>query len=324
MISRDSPASHPAVPGGKAEHHYRHMNAIVRRTLVVGSCLGLFPLQAQEAEQVEGTGTVSPDSSSEVSIVGELPDGTPPPPPEPKPRLVFEPDDIVASRTKDLGERQVTFQKVAPIELPPMAEPAPAVEGIADQDSSDRLGDYKERRFVFLGASAYVAADAPDRPRSYVRYWPTPGGKPVGLWINANLLWMTGFAEFETDETLYSLLMAISRVDLQRQAEIATRSGQEYQAPEVPEFPDETKASFVVVEGNPTEEELAPIQAMVDLYNSDKERLRIAYEGRVAAAEERARELRENPPAKKNLLIRYWRLDQAGQAGATPQPAVIR
>ena len=57
---------------------------------------------------------------------------------------------------------------------------------------------------------------------------------------------------------------------------------------------------------------------------SDKERLRIAYEGRLEAAEERVRELRENPPEKKNLLIRYWRLDAAGQAEAPPQPAVIR
>ena len=297
---------------------------ILYRTLIAGSCLGFLPLQAQEAEPAEATGTVPPAPSGEVTIVGDLTDGSPPPPPEPKPRLVFEPDDIIATRIKDLGERQVTFQKVAPIELPPIPEPAPTVEGAGAQDFSDQLGDLKEHQFVFVGASAYVAADAPDQPRSYVRYWPTPGGEPIGLWINANLLWMTGFAEFETDEKVYSLLMAISRVDLQRQAEIATRFGQEHQAPEMPEFPDETKASFVVVEGTPTGQELAPIQAMVDLYNSDKERLRIAYEGRLEAAEERVRELRENPPEKKNLLIRYWRLDAAGQAEAPPQPAVIR
>ena len=300
------------------------MTFILYRTLIAGSCLGLLPLQAQEAEPAEAAGTASPAPSGEVTIVGDLPDGTPPPPPEPKPRLVFEPDDIVSTRTKDFRERQVTFQKVAPIELPPMPEPTPAVEGAVAQDFSVQPGDLKERQFVFVGASSYVAADAPDRPRSYMRYWPTPGGEPVGLWINANLLWMTGFAEFETNEKVYSLLMAISRVDLQRQADIAARFGQEYQAPEMPEFPDETKASFVVVEGNPTEEDMAPIQAMVDLYNSDKERLRIAYEGRLEAAEERARELRENPPEKKNIIIRYWRLDDAGQAGATPQPAVIR
>lgn len=300
------------------------MAAIILRIFVFGFCLGLCSLDAQEAGPAEATGTNSPVLNGEVKIVGDLPNGTPQSPPEPKPRLVFEPDDIVSSRSRNFGERQVTFQKVAPINLPPMPEPAPTVQGARNQDFSARLGDFKERHFVFVGASAFVAADAPDQPRSYVRFWPTRGGEPVGLWINANLLWMTGFAEFETGEKVYSLLMAISRVELKRQADIATRFRQQYQAPGIPDFPDKTKASFVVVEGKPTSEDLAPIQAMVDLYNSDKERLRVAYEGRLEAAEERARELRENPPEKKNLLIRYWRLDDAGQAGATPQPAVIR
>lgn len=300
------------------------MAAIIPRILVFGSCLGLCSLHAQEAGPAEATGANSPVPDGEVKIVGGLPNGSPQPPPEPKPRLVFEPDDIVSSRSRDLGERQVTFQKVAPIALPPIPEPSSAVEGAQNQGFAARLGYFKERQFVFVGASAFVTADAPDQPRSYVRYWPTRGGEPVGLWINANLLWMTGFAEFETGEKVYSLLMAISRVDLKRQADIATRFRQIYQAPEVPHFPDKTRASFVVVEGNPTKEDLAPIQALVDLYNSDKERLRLAYEGRLEAAAERARELRENPPKKKNLLIRYWRLDDAGHAGATPKPAIIR
>ncbi|MDB6077072.1 MAG: hypothetical protein JWO82_819 [Akkermansiaceae bacterium] len=141
--------------------------------------------------------------------------------------------------------------------------------------------------------------------------------------MNANFLWLTGFAEVEAGDTIYSLLMAISSTEVENPAEIAGKFRSDSGAPEVPEF-DDSQASFVVAEGTPLEEDLAPIRALVALYNKDKERLRLAYQGRMEAAAERERELRLNPSAKKNIIIRYWRTDQAGQAGINPKAAEIR
>lgn len=314
------------------------MSALIRRSILFGSCLGLFPLYGQEStpsqpeesppSQQEGSAVPNPTPAvlpSDVRVVGEIPDGSPSAPAEPKPRLVFQPDDVIASRYKELGERVVTFQKVAPIELPPLPEPASAEGVLPDTEAlAQAREEYQKRRFVFLGASAYVSTQNPDQPRSYVRIWPSrPNAEPIGIWVNANFLWLTGFAEVEAGDTIYSLLMAISSTEVDNPAKVAAKLRRDSAAPEAPEF-DDTQASFVVAEGSPTEEDLAPIRALVALYNKDKERLRLAYQGRMEAAEERARELRENPPAKKNIVVRYWRLDQAGQNGATPKPADIR
>lgn len=308
------------------------MNALIRRIFFIGSCLGLLPLHAEEASpsQQEEPAVENPVAPAvvpgDVRVVGEIPDGSPSAPPEPKPRLVFQPDDVVASRTKELGERIVTFQKIAPIELPPLPEPEPIQEGaVLDSELLQAAREYHQtHQFVFLGASAYVSSQNPDKPRSYVQLWPKrPNAEPIGIWVNANFLWLTGFAEVEAGDTVYSLLMAISSVEVDNPTTLGSKIRRAQGFPEMPEF-DDTEATFVVAEGTPLEEDLAPIRALVALYNKDKERLRIAYEGRMAAAEEHARELRENPPAKKNLVIRYWRLDQAGQNGTTPKPADIR
>lgn len=239
-----------------------------------------------------------------------------------KPRLVFAPEDVIASRTRELGQRLVTFEKVSPLELPPVV-PAPPVSDFPTDGATSEPG-VAARHFGFITATTYLSEDALNSPRSYVRYWPTPGGPPVSLWINANLLWLTGFAEFASEQDSYSLLLAITQASVQQQANVSARAASEYQAPALPAFSGDDEASFVVVGGTPTEADLAPIRAMIDFYNKDKERLRLAYQGRMAAVAEKEQELKDNPPSKKNLVVRYWRLDQAGQNGATTKPATIR
>lgn len=301
------------------------MKPQISRSLLVGSFLGLLPLCAQERPPTEVTDAASAPAT-DVRVVGEIPDGSPSPPAEPKPRLVFQPEDILASRTKDLDGRQITFQKISPIELPPLPEPVPASALIQTNEGLEQMREhFKDRRFVFLGASAYVSSESPDKPRAFLRLWPNKANTdPIDIWVNANFLWLTGFAEFESGDTTYSLLMAISEVKVNRLNQIAARFGEEYDAPAPPDFGDDAKASFVVVAGNPSDEDLAPIRALVALYNSDKERLEAAYQGRMEAAAERAAELKANPPEKKNLVLKYWRMDRAGQEGATPKAADIR
>lgn len=294
----------------------------LRTPLLLGSLLSLSSLLAQEGpSDSETLSRVVPDATDKAEIIGEIPDGSPQEPAPPKPRIVFEAEDVLQSRSVALGERWVTFQKVKPLGLPPLPEPQ-AIDRESAVSPFD-LEDRKERKFVFVGATAYQTSDDA-RPRSFVRFWPTPGGEAVSLWMNANMLYMTGFADYETETTRYSLLMAITPVHVDLMKKWAARSGREYQEPEPPEFPDENKTSIVIVGGNPTEEELAPIRALASLYDTDKDRLKAAYMNRKQQAEEQARIERENPSEKKNIVLRYWRLDEAGQVGAQAKPATIR
>lgn len=265
------------------------------------------PLFSEELSQ--GNGSTGPVADSQ-------------PMEEFKPRLVFAPEDVIASRTRELGQRLVTFEKVSPLELPPVISAPPVPTSPTEEGTGD--SGVAARHFGFITATTYLSEDAPNSPRTYVRYWPTPGAPPVSLWVNANLLWLTGFAEFASGEDSYSLLLAITQASVQQLADVPSRAASEYQAPALPAFPGDEQATFVVVGGTPTEADLAPIRGMIDFYNRDKERLRLAYQGRMAAVAEKEQELKDNPPSKKNLVVRYWRLDQAGQNGATTKPATIR
>ena len=287
--------------------------------------LGIFPGLLGAETTSDEAGAAAPLTTASVHVIGEIPDGTPPPPAAPKPRLVFGPEDVIASRVKDLGSRKITFQKVAPMELPPIPVPVKNPHSEVDPERMAQAREhYQKRQFVFLGASAYVSKKNPDKPRTYVRMWPQrKNAEPIGIWINANFLYLTGFSEFEAGDTIYSLLMAISATEVDNPAAIAGKFLRTTETPEMPEFAEDGAASFVVVDGTPLEEDLAPIRALVAMYNRDKEPLKTAYLGRKALADQAARELAANPPEKKNLVLRYWRTDRAGQTRKS-KPATIR
>ena len=219
----------------------------------------------------------------------------------------------------------VRFEKLRPLSLPPIPEPVRAEldpeQAAAFQEAAREA--MKDRRFVFVGATVYVPEGDPDQAKSFVRFWPQPGGEAVSMWVNANMIWLGGFADYQTEDTVYSLLMACSVTDIEKREEMSRLSKFEWEAPDIPEFP-EGEASFVVVEGDPAPDDLKPFESLMEVYRTDKARLKYAHELRVAEAERRRLERLADPPELKNLNIRYWRLDEAGQAGEQPQPAVIR
>jgi hypothetical protein len=286
--------------------------------------LAVAGLSAQgESPEPTNTGDPSTSSESSVKVVGTIPDGTEQAPTEPKPRVIFQPDDVKICRVESLGDRAVSFEKVTPMILPAPVEEV-STSSTIDPQMQQRLRPKKARKNIFLSASVYQPADESGSVVTLVKYWPRKDGSAVTLWVNANFLWLTGFGEYETPETHYSLMMAVSKLNLATQAQLAERAGRTFEPPAFPEFPDHGQATIIVQDGNPTDEELAPIKALIQLYNTDKEKLKQASEQRVAASEERARIARENPPEKKNIVLKYWRVDEAGQAGETTKPADIR
>lgn len=230
----------------------------------------------------------------------------------PKPRLTTSSDDLLSSRTVDLGERRVTFERIRPLSLPPIPEaPAetPTQEAIEAMSSHVREAT-KDRRFTFVGATVYVTDEGPEAAKSLVRFWPNQGEAPVSMWVNANMIWLGVTSQYESDEAVYDLMMLPTeyRIDLMQNA--ARLAGREWEAPKLPDFGSHGTGEFRVIEGNPTAADLAPFKALMKLYRTDKVRLRADYERRVAEARQRRLEREANPPEKKDLRIRYWRLDE--------------
>jgi hypothetical protein len=308
-------------------------------------CLSALPLAAQERALTSPTKVpIAPAplkgaDAGEAKIIGELPDGSASLEAAPAPQLVIDTKDIVSTRTVKVGEARLVIQKVTPVELPSLEEPVtgeikPLLQSLEsdtllrrgesatnDQTRSVRLPQAKPAPpLLFVGATVYQTSGQPDRALTLVRYSPTPDAPPVTFWSSANWNYLTGFSSFaDSKGTPYNLLLAASSVDVSDLSGVSSGASET-----VPAFTQGAPASFVIVEGSATEEQLAPIRALHELYNSDLETLKTAYSGRKQAAEAEAARRAANPDSEKNIVLKYWRVDRAGQKGITPKPADIR
>lgn len=230
---------------------------------------------------------------------------------EPPQTLEILPQDILSTKVTTDGRRRIIIQKLDPqamaekereLRPAPVAPPvpAPAFEPLQPDDG-------KPVRQLSLGASVHIPDPTrPENAFTFLQLWPTGGGKPIAsLWVNANFLWLTGLSqEIETATARYNLLL------------IASHGGQP--VPENLPFPADSKATLVIAEGDPTEEQLEPIDRLLARYDAEKVRLRENFERQQREAAEAEAERRANPQEKKDLIIRYWRTDPSARSGNKP------
>jgi hypothetical protein len=264
-------------------------------------------------EEVSSTSSEAAQAPISARILGEIPDGTSPPPQPPKPEYRIADRDVLATATHEQGGRTITIRQIKPIALPPPPAPVEAVPAEMDAEFSQRLAEYRENhpksRLLFLGATVFRSKDCP--PRTLVRYWPGGNGGNITFWSSADFALIAGginsFADAAGDT--HHLLMGWGNVDIDRMSELYAAKGREYDAPDMPEFPD-GKATFEIIGEQPAAEELVAVQSLHDIYNSEKERLKTAYEGRERASIEREEYLKANPPQPKNITLNYWRTEK--------------
>lgn len=306
----------------------------MKSTPILTGLLALLPilrLIADEPAPAPATGPESPPESvvpEPARTVGEIPDGTPPPPATPKPRLMIGPEDVLASKSIEQGEREITVQKVAPIELPtiplPSAPPTPDSAEVQARIEAMRES-HPGTRFAFVGATVFRSSKLSGGVRTSVQIW-DPGTRKAYSCVTASdwsVLAGVGSLELADGSTL-GLIMSQGAVDLDRWEQLAAARGHAYQPPEFPEFQPEK--DYAVTAGEPTQEALASFRSIEAMLHDPEQaaRLKAAYEGREAARLEKEAALRANPEKPKNLVIRHWRLDTAGLAGETPKPAITR
>jgi hypothetical protein len=246
-------------------------------------------------------------------ILGEIPDGTPPPPDPPKPQFRIPAQDILEADTHKQGGRTITVRQIRPIALPPPPAPVETTSGKVDGEFAKRLTEYRKEHpksgLLFLGATVFRSKASP--PRTLVRYWPEGGGEEITFWSSVDFALIAGGINSFEDSAAnkHYLLMGWSDVNIDRLSALRAAKGLKYNAPNMPNFP-QGKATFQVIGRPPATEELAPIQALHDIYNSQFVRLKCAYEGREKARIERESYLRANPPKPKNITLNYWRVQQ--------------
>ena len=249
-------------------------------------------------------------------ILGEIPDGTPPPPEPPLPKFIVPAENVLASKSIQQGGRQITFQKIAPIALPPSVI-APPID-ITDPAIQARVADFQEDtpadEFLFVGATIFKLKDA--APLTLVNTWPQGQGEPIVFWSSADFGLLSGFSSYVgSDEITRSLFMMWSASEHETRYDLENELGPD--GPKLPDLPT-GKANFQIVSGNPSPQTLIGIQSLHDLYNNEYERLLTAYQGRERARLEKEAERKANPPQPKDIVINYWRIEaHATQKGGT-------
>ena len=243
-------------------------------------------------------------------IIGDLPDGTPPPPAPPKPGFIVATKDILETRTHQQGGREITIQKIKPIALPPRPL-APAPIDLNDPAVQERIATrrakYPGRKLLLVGATIYHAKDTP--PRTLVRLWPQAQGEPLTLWSSADFSLLSGMPNFTISSgEITSLVMSWSITDLDHANVLQRKFARQFVPPEIPIFPS-GKATFIITEGNPTEEALVSIRSLHEIYNSEYERLLAAYQGRERAQRDYEAQLKSHPPKPKSFTLNYWLTD---------------
>ena len=263
------------------------------------------------------TAAVPVTSPATARILGNIPDGTPPPPQPPQPKFVISEKEVLQTTTHEQGGRTITIRKIKPIALPP--PPAPVEQSVAEVDGEfkARLAEYRaahpKSELLFLGATVFRSKDSP--PRTLVRDWPDGNRGCITFWSSADFALIAGGINtfVDTAGDTHSIFMSWSNVDIDRMTDMFAAKGREYDAPDMPDFP-EGLATFKIIGNQPAAEDIVPIQALHDLYNNELQRLKTAYEGRERARIEREAYLKANPPQPKNITLNYWRTERPASA----------
>jgi hypothetical protein len=273
-------------------------------------------------------------------IPGSIPNGTPPPPPTAKPGLAIPPALVRESSVFTEGGRNVTIQRIAPLAVanppderasqPPTAEQAAAFRALTDAYRAS----HPRRAPVFLSATVFRAKDLP--VRTQVRYWPADRSlPPLTFWSGVDWSLLAGLGRIEDNTgAARDVFLAWHTVDMDLCAARMAAAGRIYRRPNIPALsadpaaPTGPGATSFVAEGAEIDDVPAGVladarlvmESFHDIHNRDLARLTAARASRERARLEREKELRDNPPVPRDIILNYWVTGDAADPAAPPPP----
>ncbi len=278
--------------------------------LLLASAACLAPVLSQDAKDSLPEETAAIPTAAR--ILGSIPDGTPPPPEPPKPKFNVIAKDVRETKSIQQGGRTITLREINPIALPPPPPPPEPLTPEAEAAFRERVAAYRANhprtKMAFLSATVFRSKDSP--PRTLVRCWPEGKRQTITYWSSADFGLISGIHAFaDSAGANHAMLMGWGYADVESMGEINAARLKAYGTTAPPAFPD-GKASFEIIGALPAAEDLAPIQALHDLYNNEHARLKSAFEGRERARLEREAYLKANPPQPKDITLNYWRTER--------------
>ena len=271
----------------------------MKLTFILALCMSnsLF-VQAQE--------TSVQITAQPTKIIGDVSDAKPSPP---VPDKVLPEYKIYWSTVHQKPDHKVIINR--------FEAPAVAVRQSVRELSQEEIDRQNEEVLKWIsevkesGGFFTVSATVYDHKATYVEWW--NGDEKFAAWSNVDWNHLGGFHEFEGRGKRFSFMLFsgnTSMASLKRDM----ASGYRDMLPVIPKLPSLTTrgASYMVVKGDEKNDETMEfIEAIHDLYAAEKVMLKKAYEERLknwGISTARQKELKDNPPPKKDETINYWEI----------------
>ena len=233
-----------------------------------------------------------------VTIDGVLNDGTPPPPPPPK---VLPQFNIISTEEIRMQKRKLIVNRV---EDPGFPDPSPPVPTAVDPAALEAFKSSPEYQAMQERSDntihLFLSATVVDHRATLLRWWDK--GKEYQAWSNVDFKYLTGFASFSKGDRHFVTFMGVG--------DVSSASLRGESMLQIPTDLPTGAPQFRMIQGlSGVSEGYDAIAALHELYATDGERLREAYELREARRREAEAELRANPPVPKDIVLNFWDVD---------------
>lgn len=216
----------------------------------------------------------------------------------------------VSRKTVNLGDHKMTFVRVRPPILSAPPPPPPVREPTAEEIAMEQRR--AEKAYVTLSLTATVYLDG-DRALTEIRWRnPETGNLEYRAWSNADFRYLTQVIDLESETTVYSWFPFVDVCDMaslppEDRPRIPTNlSLSKTQA----EYQVDAKTARSADQG----ETLAGLDYVHAYYQLHHAELKAYYDQLMAKNAAREKELRDNPPAKADTVLRFWPIKTDGSA----------
>jgi hypothetical protein len=217
---------------------------------------------------------------------------------------------VLQSKRIDQGGRSLFLNEVAPPLLPPVpATVASAANaGAVELTPEEVRTAAKKQELLSLSATVY------DRQVTEVHL--AAGDRDITIFTNIDFNLLAGQSSFETDDTLYTMLIGLGNETREHVEAIvpgATQPGGLENTVKTIPTPDsfsQIRSEYIVAEGAESGQlpdgVLQALDALHSFYDANKQRLADEYARREIERVEQEQWLKEHPPVPKNAVINYW------------------
>ena len=234
-----------------------------------------------------------------VVIVGELDDGIPDPSPL-RPELPNA--EILETVTHQLADRKITIHRIKDPNWPNPPPPVPRMTELSPEEMEAFRNSPEVQQWLQAADNSthlFIFATVVDHRATLLRWW--HDGAEYRAWSNANWLYLTGFSECRKGDRSFLPLLAAVDIDSARLPEDSP-----YRIPE--DLPAEPGSYYVIHGDLANAAAFEGITALHELYRSDYDRLKAAYELRKENRQAYEAALRANPPVPEDIVLYYSKM----------------